>query len=54
LWNFSTGFNREYADLHYVKFPIAQGSQTFPLNLNVNGITTLGETQLQTRNTVQN
>lgn len=54
MWNFSTGFNREYADLHYVKFPIAQGSQSFPLNLNVTGITTLGETQLQTRNTVQN
>jgi hypothetical protein len=53
LWSFSTEFTREYADLHYVKFPIAQGSQTFPLNLNVNGITTLGETQLQTRNSTQ-
>jgi hypothetical protein len=42
LWSFSTGFNREYADLHYVKYPIAQGSQSFPLNLSVSGTTTLG------------
>jgi hypothetical protein len=54
LWTFSTGFTREYADLHYVKFPIAQGSQSFPLNLSVTGTTTLGETNLQTKNTTQN
>jgi hypothetical protein len=54
LWKFTTGFTREYADLHYVKFPIAQGSQSFPLNLNVTGITTLGETNLQTKNSTQN
>jgi len=44
LWSFSTGFTREYADLHYVKFPIAQGSQSFPLNLSVTGTTSLGAT----------
>jgi hypothetical protein len=54
LWEFSTGFNREYADLHYVKFPIAQGSQSFPLDLTVTGTTTLGATNLQTKNSVQN
>jgi hypothetical protein len=54
LWFSSTGFSREYADLHYVKYPIAQGSQSFPVDLSVTGITTLGETNLQTKNTVQN
>jgi len=54
LWFFSTDFTREYADLHYVKFPIAQGSQSFPLNLNVDGKTTLGATNLQTINSTEN
>ena len=30
LWQFPSGqFTREYADLHYLKFPIAQGTETF-------------------------
>jgi len=45
LWSFdSPGLTREYADANYVRFPIAQGSQTFPLNLSVSGTTTLGTT----------
>lgn len=54
LWTLqSTTLTREYADLHYVKFPIAQGSETFPLNLTVTGTTNLGETFLQTKNSIQ-
>jgi hypothetical protein len=52
LWTFSTGFNREYADLHYVKFPIAQGSQSFPLNLSVSGTTSLGATTITGSNNI--
>lgn len=30
LWQFPSGqFTREYADLHYLKFPVAQGTETF-------------------------
>lgn len=54
LWSLpTTALTREYADLNYVKFPIAQGSETFPSNLSVSGTTTLGETFLQTKNSVQ-
>jgi len=42
----STELTREYADLHYLKFPIAQGSETIPSNLTVSGITSLGVTTI--------
>jgi len=43
LWSLpTTTLTQQYADLNYVKFPIAQGSQTFPSNLTVSGITSLG------------
>jgi hypothetical protein len=35
-------FTREYADLHYLKYPVGQGSQTIPANLNVSGTASLG------------
>ena len=55
LWRLPTdALTREYADLNYVKFPIAQGSETFPANLSVSGTTNLGETNLQTKNSAQN
>ena len=45
LWETPTGeFTREYADLHYLRFPIGQGSQTIPANLNVSGTASLGTT----------
>jgi len=45
LWSLSsTTLTREYADLHYLKYPLAQGSETIPANLTVSGITSLGNT----------
>jgi len=44
----STELTREYADLHYLRFPIAQGSETIPANLTVSGITSLGVTNTAT------
>jgi len=49
LWSLSsTTLTREYADLHYLKFPLAQGSETIPANLTVSGITSLGNTFINT------
>jgi len=55
LWRSSTGqsITTSYLNSNYVRFPIAQGSQSFPSNLSVTGITNLGETNLQTKNTNQ-
>lgn len=48
------GITTSFLNSNYLRFPVAQGSQTFPLNLTVSGITTLGETNLQTKETTQN
>jgi hypothetical protein len=48
------GITTSFLNSNYLRFPVAQGSQTFPLNLTVSGITTLGETNLQTKESTQN
>jgi hypothetical protein len=48
------GITTSFLNSNYLRFPVAQGSQTFPLNLTVSGITNLGETNLQTKETVEN
>jgi len=55
LWRSSSGqsITTSYLNSNFVRFPIAQGSQSFPSNLSVSGITNLGETNLQTKNSVQ-
>jgi hypothetical protein len=55
LWRSSSGqsITTSYLNNNFVRFPIAQGSQSFPSNLTVSGITNLGETNLQTRNSTQ-
>jgi hypothetical protein len=55
LWRSSSGqsITTSYLNSNFVRFPIAQGSQSFPSNLSVSGITNLGETNLQTRNSTQ-
>lgn len=42
----SATLTQETADLRYLKFPIAQGSEIFPSNLSVSGTTSLGTTSL--------
>jgi len=41
-----TALTQANADLRYVKFPIAQGSEIFPSNLTVSGTTSLGQTTI--------
>jgi hypothetical protein len=55
LWRSSSGqsITTSYLNSNFVRFPIAQGSQSFPSNLSVSGITNLGETNLQTKNSTQ-
>jgi len=46
LWQLPSGkFTREYADLHYLQFPLGQGTETIP-NLNITGTTNLGATNI--------
>ena len=53
LWRLSTdALTREYADLNYVKFPIAQGSETFPADISVSGTTNLGLTNINNNSLV--
>ena len=55
LWTLqSTTLTREYADLHYLKFPLAQGSETFPSNISVSGTTNLGITTINGYLTLNN
>jgi len=48
------GITTSFLNSNYLRFPVAQGSQSFPSNLSVSGITNLGETNLQTKNSTQN
>ena len=55
LWRFPSGqITAEYLNTNFLKFPISQGSETISSNLSVSGITNLGETNLQTKNSTQN
>lgn len=47
-WNIGqTEITQDYADAHYLKFPVGQGTQSIP-NLIVSGTTTLANTSVST------
>jgi len=47
-WNIGqTEITQDYADAHYLKFPVGQGTQSIP-NLTVSGTTTLANTSVST------
>jgi hypothetical protein len=47
LWRFPSGqITAEYLNTNFLKFPVAQGSETIPLNLTIGGLTTTNDLRL--------